>query len=467
MARSERALPVRMRRVAVIILRERVREALVTLAEAGTLDLAGPLGSGDGPALETLRRLESRRAAAARPSPALARRAPDIQRLERAGARDVLAGEVELDRRRSSSVSHGSFALFVGWVPAPELGRLAERLRPLGGELLELPSPRGQMPPTLLAPSAAATPFRPLLDTYGAVPYEDLDPTAFVTLTYCLMFGMMFGDVGDGILVVLAALALRRTRRPRLARLRKAWPMIAAPGAAAVVFGALYGEFFGPTRLLPTLWLAPLDSPTDLLAAAIAIGGGLLVAGHLLGIVNRWREGGVALAMTAVSGVPGLSLLAGGALAGLGVLDHIGVLRAVGLGLVAAAVILLAVGLRQEAGGGGAGLGEVAVGLFDAVMRTFSNVFSFSRLAAFGLTHAALAKVVLDAAGGLTGTVGGDLGAVAVFAVGGAAAFALEALVAAVQALRLEYYELFSRLFTLEGRPFRPWSLPLTSIEEA
>jgi V/A-type H+/Na+-transporting ATPase subunit I len=462
----ERAVPVRMRRVAIIALRVRVREVLVALADAGTVDLAGPLGSGEGPALETLRRLEGRRAAGARTSPALARGAPDIARLEREGARDLLAGEVELERRRASSVEHGSFALFVGWVPVPQLAQLAQRLAPLGAELLELPSPRGQTPPTLLAPSPAATPFRPLLDTYGAVPYEDVDPTPFVTLTYCLMFGMMFGDVGDGLLIVAAALALRRTRHPRLAALRKAWPMIAAPGAAATLFGALYGEFFGPTHVLPTLWLAPLDSPTRLLEVAIVIGGCLLAAGHAIGIVNRFREGGARLALTAASGIPGLALLLGGGVAAVGVLAHIGALLFGGLAGVAAATIPLAIGLRAEAPGG-AGLGEVLIGVFDAMLRTFSNVFSFSRLAAFGLTHAALGKVVLDAAGGLTGSVPGDLGAAVVFAIGGVIAFALEALVAAVQALRLEYYELFSRLFVRDGRAFRPWSLPLTSTEEA
>jgi V/A-type H+-transporting ATPase subunit I len=280
------------------------------------------------------------------------------------------------------------------------------------------------------------------------------------------MFGMMFGDVGDGLLIVLAALALRQWRHPRLARLRRVWPMIAAPGAAAVLFGALYGEFFGPTKVLPTLWLAPLDSPTRLLVVAIGVGGGLLATSHLIGIINRWREGGPIAVLTSASGLPGLALLLAAALAAVGITAHAAPLITTGIALGAAAVVGLAVGLRLEAVGGGAALGEVTIGLFDALLRTASNVFSFSRLAAFGLMHAAIGKVVLDAAAGLTGTPVGDLAAAAVFATGGLVAFALEALVAGVQALRLEYYELFSRLFTRVGRPFTPWNLPLTSIEE-
>ena len=462
----ERAFPVRMRRVAIVALHSRVREVLVVLAESGTVDLAGPLGGGEGPALEALRRIESRGPAGRRATPILARVAPDVDLLERLRGRDVLAGEVELERRRASSVEHGSFALFVGWVPVPQRVQLAEQLGMLGASLVELPPPRGEDPPTLLAGARAAQPFRPLLDTYGAVPYQDIDPTVFATLTYSLMFGMMFGDVGDGLLIVLAALALRSSRHPRLAGLRRVWPMIAAPGAAAMVFGLLYGEFFGPTKVLPTLWLAPLDSPTRLLTVAIVAGGGLLAGSHLIGIVNRCREGGPIAVLTSASGLPGLALLLAAALAAVGIIAHLVAFTATGLTLGAAAVALLAIGLRLEAGDAGAA-GEVLIGLFDALLRTASNVFSFSRLAAFGLMHAAIGKVVLDAAGGLTGTPGGDIVAAVVFVAGGLVAFALEALVAAVQALRLEYYELFSRLFTRVGRPFTPWKLPLMPIEEA
>ena len=464
---AERAFPVRMQRVAVVALAGSVRDVLVALAESGTVDLAGPLGSGEGPALEALRRLEGRLGAASHTTAALTREAPDVAALERRGARELLAGEVELERRSARAVRHGEFALFVGWAPEPALPQLQARLDALGASLEALRSPRGGQPPTLLAPAKAAEPFRPLLTTYGAVPYRDLDPTPFVAVTYCLMFGMMFGDVGDGLLIVLAALALRHVRGPRFAGLRRVWPMIAASGAAAVLFGALYGELFGPTRVLPTLWLAPVDAPTRLLTVAILAGGWLLAVAYLIGIVNRWREGGALLALTAPTGVPGLMLLGAGGLAALGVAVHQSLLETLGLAIAAVALAPLVIGLRAEAGDGVTWVLEVLIGLLDAVVRLLSNVFSFARLAAFGLMHAAIGQVVLHAAGSLTGTPSGDLAAAVVFGLGWAAAFALEGLVAAVQALRLEYYELFSRLFTGDGRPFRPWNLRLLSTEEA
>jgi V/A-type H+-transporting ATPase subunit I len=103
------------------------------------------------------------------------------------------------------------------------------------------------------------------------------------------------------------------------------------------------------------------------------------------------------------------------------------------------------------------------VELFDLVVRLGTNVVSFARLAAFGLTHAALGAIVWSGTTALWHRGGAALAAaVLLFVVGNALAFALEALVAGVQALRLEYYELFSRLFRSQGRPFRPWRLPET-----
>ena len=444
-----------------------MREVLVVLAESGVVELAGPLGSGEGPALDALRRLESRQSGGARAQPSLARVAPDVDRLERSGARAELAGEVELERRRTSAVRARQLCR-VRRLGA-EAGNRTAVGAPGGVRRVARPATPASWPTTAdtARSGAGGRPVRPLLSTYGAVPYRDVDPTPFVAVTYCLMFGMMFGDVGDGLLILVAALALRGARGPRFAALRRVWPMIAAAGAASVVFGALYGELFGPTNLLPTLWLSPLDESTRLLAVAIAAGAGLLAVAYLIGIVNRWREGGPALALTAGSGVPGIMLLTGGGLVAAGVAIGAPLLEIIGLVLAAASLVPLTVGLRAQAGGGATGVLEVVIGLFDALVRLFSNVFSFARLAAFGLMHAAIGQVVLHAAGSLLGTPVGDVAAVVTFAVGWAVAFALEGLVVAVQALRLEYYELFSRLFVGEGRPFRPFRLPLLSIEEA
>ena len=132
-----------------------------------------------------------------------------------------------------------------------------------------------------------------------------------------------------------------------------------------------------------------------------------------------------------------------------------------------AGLALALAGFLAGAGGGGAGLAQALVELADMVLRLGSNLVSFTRLAAFGLTHAALGLLVWEGTRALWHRGGAfTAAAVLVFGAGTALAFSLEALVAAIQALRLEYYELFSRVFVTQGRPFRPWHLPVLTGHE-
>ena len=467
MPRSETLVPARMRRVAIVAARQRLRDALAEVADAGTVELSGALAPAAGEAVEALRRLErtaGRLDGALRPR--LRRRAPDLAELERHGDRELLAGEVALRQRTERAVAHDGYALLAGWTPQQELGALSERLSDVGAGLVELAMPRNETPPTLLVPARVARPFRLLVETYGAIPYGDVDPTTFAAPIFFLMFGMMFGDAGDGLVLMAAALLLRRARDPRLAAARRLWAFPAVAGACAVVFGLLYGEFFGPTGIVPVLWMAPLDHPTMLLLIGAAIGVVLLLGAHALGVVNRLREQGPSTALLAPSGVAGLLVLLGGVLLVAG-LAYAPVLAVAGAAVVAAGALLLYAGFRAESPSGALGVLQRLIELFDALLRTGSNVLSFTRLAAFGLMHAAIGGVVVDGTRALAGSPAGYVAAALLFALGSALAFALETLVVGVQALRLEYYELFSRVFVKEGRPFRPWSIPLLADEEA
>jgi V/A-type H+-transporting ATPase subunit I len=193
----------------------------------------------------------------------------------------------------------------------------------------------------------------------------------------------------------------------------------------------------------------------------------LLAGAYVLGTINRWREGGVRAALYAPSGLAGAAVFLGLGTVAAGLYGHHGVITVLGSGLAVAGLIFAGIGLFAAGGGGAAAAAEAGVGLFDLVIRLGANVVSFARLAAFGLTHAVIAKVVWD---GATALAGRGLGYLAVaglvFVVGNALAFTLEALVAAVQALRLEYYELFSRVFDSSGRPFRPWHVPTVPEED-
>ena len=464
MRRSELAIPARMSRVAVVAPRARLREALVALADAGTMELVGAIPPPQGEAVEALRRVERQSGRADPALACLAPECPDIPELERRGERDLLTGEVELARRAAAAVRHGSFSGYVGWVPEIELEGVAERLARTGAAVVELPKPAWAEPPTLLRSVRLARPFRPLVETYGAARYEDIDPTPFAAASFVFMFGMMFGDAGQGLVLAFLGLALRRARG-RFVTLQSAWPLVVACGVSATFFGLLYGQFFGPTGVVPTLWFDPLDEPIRLLVAALVVGAVLLGISYAIGSVNRWRERGPVAALVAPSGLAGSAVFVGGGLAAAGVAWNLDWLALAGAALLAAGVVLLGVGFFVEAGRGAAAAAQATVEVVDAVVRVAANAVSFARLAAFGLMHGALTAIVYDGAVALWSGALVVL-AVALFVVGNAATFALEALVAGVQALRLEYYELFSRIFAGEGRPFSPWSIPLAAREE-
>jgi V/A-type H+-transporting ATPase subunit I len=232
---------------------------------------------------------------------------------------------------------------------------------------------------------------------------------------------------------------------------------VSSAGLAAMVFGALYGEAFGPTGLVPVLWVDPLASPVPLLAAALGVGAFLLAGAYAVGTINRVREGGWGLAFYARSGAAGSLLFLAVGLLVWGLAAGAPIMTAAAAVVAFGALVFIYIGLYVGAGGGGPGAVQAFIELVDTVIRLGSNILSFARLAAFGLTHAALLMVVWNGTTALWAPGWRAGAAVLLFLVGNVVTFALEALVAGIQALRLEYYELFSRIFQTEGRPFRPW----------
>jgi V/A-type H+/Na+-transporting ATPase subunit I len=459
--------PARMERVAVVAPSTRLRDVLVVVADAGVVEPELFEPAATSAARSAVDLVETPRTRAGRAASGLASETSGAAEVVRSARPDELPGEVPLDRVARSAVQRGAVSAIVGWSPADELTTLAERLRALGGGVVRLARPRGADPPTFLPSRGATRAFQRLVDTYATVPYADLNPSAIAGVAYVVMFGMMFGDVGHGLLLVVLGMLVHLGRPARLARWRWAVPFVLGAGMASALFGLAYGDAFGPTGLVPTLWLSPVDHATTLLAVAIAAGAVLLAISYAIGSLNRWREGGVARALVALSGLAGLAIYLGLALIGLGWYRHVAGIVVIGGVSCGAGLVLGFGGLYLEMGGRAAGAVQAGVEVFDAVVRLGVNAFSFARLAAFGLTHAALGAVVWSGTTGLwhRGPAFWLAGA-GLFVVGNAVAFGLEGLIAGVQALRLEYYELFSRIFVTEGRAFRPWHVPMPTPKE-
>ena len=352
--------PVRMQRVAVVAPPRRLRDVLVRLADAGTSSSTAPR-AGTRPRAAPGTAGERAPAAARRHRRAAAacwrRRRPDLDDLgaEPAGSTCSPARPSwsRYARRGGAGGAGGRAGRLVPAAEAVPAGRTAWRR--VGGALVPLPLPRGRRPADAAAGRAdgcAARSPRWSRPT-PPCPTRDVDPTLLAGLAYVLMFGMMFGDAGHGALLLLAGVAAAR---------RPAAPAGAAAAGVAVrgrrrarpprSSALLYGEFFGPTGVLPVLWLAPLERagrrcsrPPSAWVRCCSR------APTSLGTVNRWREGGRRCALYAPAGIAGAALFLGlgGAAAGrlrwrLRWLVGLGVLVAL------AGLVLAGVGLARRGG---------------------------------------------------------------------------------------------------------------------
>ena len=456
----EQLLPAPMRRAAIVAPDDRFRRVLIEVADAGVFEPDSPSERSSQPT-----------AATDRDAPTDASVVPRLSATPIPGDTNadagLVAGESLLDQRTRATTHLGGCAVLAGWIPDRHLDALRAVLAPHGGAVADIPVRRGLTAPTAHSEAAVGEALRPLVTTYAEIPYRNLDPTLFAALAYVVMFGMMFGDVAHGFAIVVLGVLAQRGHSERLQSIHRAAPFLIGAGVAAIGFGFLYGEAFGPTGLVPTLWLRPLDEPEKLLGAGLILGGCLLAVTFVIASVNRWREAGLAVALYDASGIAGAVLFAGGAAFVVGVAFSNSWVWKVGAVLAGLGAVLTFVGLIVKAGPGGSGIAEAIVEMFDTVLRLGSNVVSFTRLAAFGLTHAVITGVVWVGAVSLWegGGVLGIAAAGALFVVGNVVAFALGALVGAVQALRLEYYEMFSRLFAAEGRTFDPLHIPVQRLE--
>ncbi|MEJ2291040.1 MAG: V-type ATPase 116kDa subunit family protein [Deinococcales bacterium] len=346
--------------------------------------------------------------------------------------------------------SRGEVYLVAGWVPERRLDQLGAELRAVATAPVVLqaapPAPARHGIPTLLRTPRWLQPFRMLVTTFGLAGYREIDPTLPAAATFVLMYGMMFGDVGHGLLLAAAG-ALAGRRGGPLARI------ITVAGLSGALFGALYGTVLG-APIFPPLWLRPMERIQDLLLASLAAGALVLNLGFALNLVTRARSHDVVGLVLDKNGLVGLllywTLVGGTALALLGRLD-VRVMLAVLLPL--AALLWLREPIQDALAGRRPGqLGDVLVTgffeLFETVLGYASNSLSFVRLGAFAVAHEGLSAMVLRYSEGPAGWL--------VLLFGTALIVGFEGLVVGIQALRLEYFEFFGRFFRGDGIAFAP-----------
>jgi V/A-type H+-transporting ATPase subunit I len=362
--------------------------------------------------------------------------------------------------------------LVAGWVPASLVPTLKDNIARVSDQVLvEVSAPRrednGHIPVALDNPPLVRA-FQGLVTTYGQPRYGELDPTPMIALTFPLIFGIMFGDVGHGLLLVLLGLLLASRKVRALHSLASLGAILVACGLMAVLFGFLYGSIFGFEEVLQPLWIRPLDDIMSILLTTVGLGVVLLSLGMILNIVNAALSRQWGRMLVDHNGLAGLAFywsLVG--LAASTLTDHAPVKPA----LLAVSAILfgLVVTLSEVLerfieghrplieGSISTYLVQLPIEVFETVIALLSNTLSYVRMGAFAVAHSSLSLVVFILAGIVSPTR--NLGYWIVVVLGNLFVIGFEGMIVAIQTLRLEYYEFFSKFFSGGGVRHSPLTL--------
>jgi V/A-type H+-transporting ATPase subunit I len=404
---------------------------------------------------------------------------------------------------KSKLVVSKNLYVLSGWVPADTLEKLvAELMRVTGGrvavrafdpdEIVTVKEGREKVP-VLLKHGAFVQSFERVVFSYGAPLYGTIDPTPFVAVFFTILFGIMFGDVGQGfVLLLLGILSGKRGIKALSGFRRYSTPLIAV-GIASMVMGLLNGSVFAHEELLvvPTrkilgffmglagqtgeaperiLHLMPERDNIEKLFYffGFTIGVGILLTsiGLWVNIINQITLKKYEKALFSKTGIAGVLLfwyalfiavrcLLGGHFVWFDLLG----LMVPGCGIFFGPVIgrliskerpLLVEGLMVF-------IMEGFVEILETLSTYISNTVSFLRVGAFALSHGVLSFIVFTLSGMVSHLTGGSLFSLIIMLVGNTVIILLEGMIVAIQVVRLQYYEFFSKFFTETGVEFSPF----------
>ncbi len=386
---------------------------------------------------------------------------------------EVLEAQRRIDEAKQKMLRTGDTFLFEGWVPEDRLDETLETIREASAGYYEILSqyrpkarpengPSSSRPPTLLRYQRFTSVFEifaSLGRAFGLPSYYEIDPTIFFLVSFPIIFGMMYGDIGHGLLLFVSAVGLYRlksrvTLKPGSisSYAVNGSPLLILCAISSILFGFLYGEVFGSeewfrslTGLSGPLWFSPVQSPNTLLRISIYVGIAHITFGLLLGALNmvlaRDFKG-------AISGpIVWLWLYAGGAYLvvryGFGVFNVAFDPTTFGIFLALPITVMVLLKLLWR---GIAGLNET----IEALLVSFSHSISYLRILALKLVGSLFSTLLLPR---------NPLGFIP-FAIGTVALVLIfETLLSFLHTLRLHWIEWFSKFYRGTGIPFRPFTV--------
>ncbi len=357
-----------------------------------------------------------------------------------------------------------------GFIPAAKEEEYRSAFKDLPVEVkVSDPSERPDLKvPTLLKNNKFFEPFEMFVEMYSLPDYNDFDPTVFLGLTYCILFGIMFGDLGQGLLLFLGGTFFYDIKKKK-ARL---FGIVGRIGIFAMIFGFLFGSVFGNEEVLVPVHQAlfhtehklieVMDSSATmtLLLGAVSIGMCLILISMALNIYKHFKHKNWGELLFSTSGVAGFVFYSYVVYAAANIMI-------LGGDPLKAPLIIIFVGIpflcfmfkepltcaiehkpvKPKEGWGGYIL-QAIFEMIATILEYVSNTMSFLRVGGFILSHAGMMLVVMTLVE-MTGSAG-----IVVFIFGNLFVMALEGLIVGIQTLRLEYYEMFSRYYDGGGKKY-------------
>lgn len=372
--------------------------------------------------------------------------------------------EYKIEELKSYIVCTDEFFYLAGWVPKYKKNELLNNLSEYEDRLIIISKSaeetrEGLEPPTCLKNNYFTRPFEAVVKLYGIPSYNELDPTAFLGISYMLLFGAMFGDVGQGlVLFIIGEILSIKSHRPNMGG------VFARLGISSALFGFMYGSFFGYEDILPALLIRPMESINNVLISAIVLGVILTSIGYIFNLVNCYKKRDVENGVFSKNGLAGMFFFWLLLYTIIGKLSPGGTIIPGGVITLLLVVLLLLMLLKEPMANlvkkvrplysesKGDYFVEGGFGIIETLLSIFSSTISFVRVGAFAINHVGLFIAFEALAEMMTNSVESIL----MIVLGNVIIIGLEGLIVFIQGLRLEYYELFSKYFEGSGYEYNP-----------
>lgn len=321
-----------------------------------------------------------------------------------------------------------------GWVPQDKVGKLQDTLVSITKEKVHIELLPGDDPPTVLKNPRIASNFEFLLNLYSLPRHYEIDPTMLMFITFPLFFGFMLGDVGYGIITLALAMILEK-------KLGGAKPLIrimTISSLAAIAFGFVFGEAFGYEFAAHPI-LNRVHDINTMMMISVLVGVIHVNFGFVLGFINELHHYGIV--MSFFKKLSWITLQAGAAL----IFFNQPLVGAV-IALASVAMIIRGEGMKVI-----------------EIPGVLSNILSYMRLYAIGLSSVSLAGVVNNMAGGLFAAGGAYMiFGIVILLLGHAVNLMLGLIGPFLQSVRLHYVEFFQKFYEGGGYAYNPFGFVKT-----